>query len=94
MTSHELDILVKADIPAMQLHNAVLLWIMRCCIEGRSAGLLVGGAGFASEFMDKAHVCRASYGGIGSDLQGRMPLAYVHIVQVLIDLVRIKREVF
>jgi hypothetical protein len=94
MTPQELDILVEADIPAMQLHNVILLWIMRCCIEGRSADLLVGGAGFAAEFMEKAHVCRASYGGIGSELQGRMPLAYVHIVQVLIDLVRNQTQTF
>jgi hypothetical protein len=88
MTPLEREILIEADIPATQRHNAVLLWIMRCFIEGRSAGLFVGDAGFESEFLEKAHVCRASYGAIGDELQGRMPLAYAHIVQVLVDLVR------
>ena len=35
--------------------------------------------------MDKIHVARASYGAIGDELAGRMPLAYAHIVQVLVD---------
>jgi hypothetical protein len=35
--------------------------------------------------MEKFHVIRAQYGGIGDELQGRMPLAYAHIVQVLVD---------
>ena len=30
---------------------------------------------------------RAQYGAIGDELQGRMPLAYAHIVQVLLDVV-------
>jgi hypothetical protein len=30
-------------------------------------------------------VIRAQYGAIGDELQGRMPLAYAHIVQVLVD---------
>lgn len=38
-------------------------------------------------FLDKIHVIRACYGGIGDELQGRMPLAYAHIVQVLVDII-------
>jgi hypothetical protein len=30
---------------------------------------------------------RAQYGSIGDELQGRMPLAYAHIVQILVDLI-------
>lgn len=37
--------------------------------------------------MEKCHVIRAQYGAIGDELQGRMPLAYAHIVQVLLDVV-------
>jgi hypothetical protein len=36
---------------------------------------------------EKCHVIRAQYGAIGDELQGRMPLAYAHIVQVLLDVV-------
>ncbi|KAL7532202.1 hypothetical protein ACHAXR_004485, partial [Thalassiosira sp. AJA248-18] len=39
------------------------------------------------QFLEKCHVIRAQYGAIGDELQGRMPLAYAHIVQVLLDVV-------
>jgi hypothetical protein len=87
ITPAEREILITADIPATQRHNAVLLWIIRAFIEGHSAGHFVGHSGFEQQFVDKIHVCRASYGAIGDELQGRMPLAYAHIVQVLVDLV-------
>jgi len=38
-------------------------------------------------FLDKIHVIRAQYGAIGDELSGRMPFAYAHIVQVLVDVV-------
>jgi hypothetical protein len=87
MTPLEREVLVNAKLPATQRHNAVLLWILRTFIEGTKAGHFTGGAGFEQQFIEKAHVCRSAYGAIGDELQGRMPLAYAHIVQVLVDLV-------
>lgn len=87
LTQREREILIEADLPATQRHNAVLLWIVRAFVEGREAGHFQGGAGFEDQFMEKVHVCRASYGAIGDELHGRMPLAYAHIVQVLVDII-------
>ncbi len=87
MTPLERQVLVSSAIPATQRHNAILLWIVRAFIEGRQHGHLVGGAGFENEFLEKIHVTRASYGAIGDELQGRMPLAYAHLVQVLVDVI-------
>jgi predicted membrane chloride channel (bestrophin family) len=87
LTTQEREVLVDAEIPATQRHNALILWIIRAFIEGRQAGHIVGGAGFENQFMEKIHVIRAQYGGIGDELQGRMPLAYAHIVQVLVDVI-------
>lgn len=87
LTKQERRVLVDAEIPATQRHNAVLLWIMRAFVEGREAGHFAGGAGFEDQWLEKVHVCRAQYGGIGDELQGRMPLAYAHIVQVLVDII-------
>ena len=87
MTPQERQILIDAEIPATQRHNAVLLWIMRTFVEGREAGHFLGGAGFEEQWLEKIHVTRAQYGGIGDELQGRMPLAYAHIVQVLVDII-------
>jgi hypothetical protein len=63
MTAQEREILVDAEIPATQRHNAVLLWIMRVFVEGREAGHFLGGSGFEQQFLEKCHVTRASYGG-------------------------------
>ena len=87
LTAQERQVLVDAEIPATQRHNSLILWIMRIFIEARQAGHVVGGAGFENQFMEKIHVIRAQYGAIGDELQGRMPLAYAHIVQVLVDVV-------
>jgi Bestrophin, RFP-TM, chloride channel len=87
MTGREREVLVDAELPATQRHTAILLWIARVFVEGREAGHFLGGAGFESEFLEKIHVTRVQYGSIGDELQGRMPLAYAHIVQVLVDVV-------
>jgi Bestrophin, RFP-TM, chloride channel len=81
-SSNNFDIL-----PPTQRHNVVLLWMIRACIEGLAAGHLRGGAGLEQQLIEKVHWCRSAYGAIGGELQGRMPLAYAHIVQVLVDVV-------
>ena len=87
ITSKERQILSDAQLPVTQRHNAILLWIMRVFLEGRQAGYIEGGDGFEQQFLEKCHVIRAQYGAIGDELQGRMPLAYAHIVQVLVDVI-------
>ncbi|KAL7472106.1 hypothetical protein ACHAXS_012429 [Conticribra weissflogii] len=87
LTSKEREILTNAEVPATQRHNAVLVWLIRLFLEGRQTGVFEGGTGFEQQFMEKCHVIRAQYGAIGDELQGRMPLAYAHIVQVLVDVV-------
>lgn len=87
LTPTERKILLDAEVPATQRHNNMLLWIVRVFIEARAAGHIIGGSGFEQQFMEKVHVIRAQYGAIGDELQGRMPLAYAHIVQVLVDAV-------
>jgi hypothetical protein len=63
LTAGEREVLVDAELPATQRHNAVLLWITRAFVEGWEAGHYQGKAGFESELMEKIHVLRASYGG-------------------------------
>jgi len=87
LTNKEREILSEADVPATQRHNAVLVWLTRLFLEGTQTGVFEGGTGFEQQFMEKIHVIRAQYGAIGDELQGRMPLAYAHIVQVLLDVV-------
>lgn len=85
ITESERLILSDVQLPVTQRHNALLLWMMRLFVDARKAGHLDGDSGFEQQFLEKCHVIRAQYGSIGDELQGRMPLAYAHIVQVLVD---------
>ncbi|GMI61956.1 hypothetical protein ScalyP_jg805 [Parmales sp. scaly parma] len=87
ITKEEREALCNESVPATQRHNAVIMWIGRVFVEAKSAGHLLGGSGFEMAFLDKIHVIRAQYGAIGDELSGRMPFAYAHIVQVLVDVV-------
>ena len=82
ITAQEREVLVDAVIPPTQRHSVVLMWMIRLFVEGRASGHIQGGYGFESETMHKFHIIRSQYGAIGDELQGRMPLAYTHIVQV------------
>jgi hypothetical protein len=87
LTAQEREALVEANIPPTQRHSALLMWMIRLFVEGRASGHILGGHGFEQHTLDKFHIIRAQYGAIGDELQGRMPLAYTHIVQVLVDLI-------
>jgi len=87
ITEKERTILSDSQLPVTQRHNAILLWMIRLFIDSRKAGIFEGGDGFEMQFLDKCHVIRAQHGAIKEELQGRMPLAYVHIVQVLVDVI-------
>jgi len=87
MTPQEREVLVDAAIPATQRHSAILMWMVRLFVEGRASGHILGGDGFEQQTMEKFHVIRAQYGAIGDELQGRMPLAYAHVVQILVDVI-------
>jgi len=87
ITEAEKTILSDAQLPVTQRHGTLLLWMARLFVDARKAGHMEGGDGFEQQFLDKIHVTRAQYGAIGDELQGRMPLAYAHLVQVLIDVI-------
>eukprot|EP00980_Cylindrotheca_fusiformis_P024258 scaffold11680_cov142-Cylindrotheca_fusiformis.AAC.16 len=87
LTPQERESLVEANIPPTQRHSVLLMWMIRLFVEGRASGHILGGDGFEQHTLDKFHIIRAQYGAIGDELQGRMPLAYAHIVQVLVDVI-------
>lgn len=51
LTPKEREILIDAEIPATQRHNAVLVWLIRLFVEGRQTGVFEGGYGFEEQFM-------------------------------------------
>ena len=87
ITEDERQVLSEVQVPVTQRHNVMLLWIIRLFQDARRAGHIEGSDGFEQQFLEKCHVIRGQYGAIGDELAGRMPLAYAHIVQVLVDVI-------
>lgn len=86
LTNQEYQLLMAAtNIPATRKHNLVQMWMFRTVMDACRAGHLDGGWGFESHTMTKLQEIRAVSASMESILKGRMPFAYAHIVQVLID---------
>jgi len=81
------QVLVESSVAPTQRHNAVLLWTIKVFLIAREAGHIKGGAGMEQQFLETCHIIRAQYEAITGELQGRIPLAYAHIVQILVDVV-------
>lgn len=60
-------------------------YLKRYATEGFRDGVLVGGDGAERELIRKITDLRAEYFSIGDLCAGRMPLAYVQFVQILVD---------
>ena len=85
LTQTQLNTLMKLNLPNTQLHNAVLEWIVIQTQQAKRNGELVGGNGFEQVFLEKCCTLRGTYATIGDVVDGRMPLAYVHLVQLSVD---------
>ena len=86
LTDREHELLVdKLRLPETQRHNVVLEWIATRFVNAREAGLLSGGPGMEQMMLDKILLLRAVCASITDDAAARMPLAYVHLVQILVD---------
>ena len=71
--------------PAPGRWKVVCAWIMTRVAVARQQGLLIGGPGFEQTILANLCTMRGKMGTIADGPNDRMPLAYVHIVQVLVD---------
>ena len=85
MTSKQLDVLQNLDLPENQKHVACLEWMMIRTDEGIRDGTVISDAAHRQMLLGKMVELRGTYAVIGDRLDGRMPLAYTHMVQVLVD---------
>ncbi|KAH8069239.1 hypothetical protein JL721_6058 [Aureococcus anophagefferens] len=68
------------------LYAFILLeWVGQYAMAGLEAGTLRGGPGFEAELFKQLTQVRAELFSISDFAAGRMPLAYVQLVQVLVD---------
>lgn len=85
MTSKQLDVLLHLDMPENQRHNACLEWIMIRTDQGIQDGTLISDPAHRQMLLAKITELRSTYASISDKLAGRMPLAYTHMVQILVD---------
>jgi hypothetical protein len=86
MTYHEKEVLDRTtDVPRTSKHEIMLGWILWKCRHAKARKILQGDAGLEQVLLEKACALRGASGSVSAKMVGRMPLAYAHLVQVLVD---------
>jgi predicted membrane chloride channel (bestrophin family) len=65
--------------------HAANMWIMSKILQGMRDGVIPDDPGTKYLLMDKICTMRGTFAGVGDKLSGKIPLAYAHFVQVLVD---------
>jgi hypothetical protein len=87
LTPNERKYLIASKVTATSRHNEVLMWLFRTSLDATKAGHLDGGYGFEQNLLQRIQEIRAQGNYMSAVLVGRIPFAYIHIVQVLVDAV-------
>jgi len=85
MTTRQLQVLKKLDLPEDQKHSACLEWMMIRTERGIQDGTLISDPAHRQMLLAEIATLRLTYAKISDKLAGRMPLAYTHFVQILVD---------
>ncbi|KAL7533265.1 hypothetical protein ACHAWF_004443 [Thalassiosira exigua] len=85
MTENEMKALVATGLPPSQYPYVFLEWAGIRVIDGMEHGELRGGPGLEENLMRYFAQLRAEYFSIGDFAAGRMPMAYVQFMEVLVD---------
>ena len=90
LTQLEHDALLSLDErPPLQrrnsLYTCVLAWVTSDLAQGLREGVIRGGPGAELALLNALTAFRSACTAVPDDLAARMPLAYVHFVQILTD---------
>jgi len=85
MTQAQYDTLVDIPSNTCPPQHAALMWIMSRVLEGQKEGILPDDSGSRQMLLTKICDLRAWSAGIGDALDGKIPLAYAHFVQLIVD---------
>jgi hypothetical protein len=77
--------LLGSALPPSQYTYILLEWVGLHAMNGFKSGALSGDYGLEENLLRQICALRAEYFNIGDYAAGRMPVAYVHLLQVLID---------
>eukprot|EP00978_Attheya_sp_CCMP212_P002355 scaffold4850_cov50-Attheya_sp.AAC.6 len=85
LTKEERKVLLESGLPPSQYAYVLMEWVGLHAIGGIKDGTLIGDNGFEENLLRQFTSLRAEYFNIGDYAAGRMPLAYVQLVQILVD---------
>jgi predicted membrane chloride channel (bestrophin family) len=86
MTKQQLRILQNLDLPRKQRHNAPVEWMMARAGQGIADGTILDYKGATAKNLQSTMLAlRGTYASMDDETSTRMPLAYTHFVQVLVD---------
>jgi hypothetical protein len=85
LTKEEAEDLMNTELPPTQYAYILLVWVGLYCMDGMAKGILRGGNGFEENLLRQLTTLRATMFDIDDLRAGRMPLAYVQLVQVMVD---------
>eukprot|EP00536_Pseudo-nitzschia_multiseries_P011570 jgi/Psemu1/67953/estExt_Genemark1.C_4020016 len=86
LTHSEVETLLDSHLPPSQYTYMLMQWVAIYGTEGFRDGTLVGGDGAERELIRRVTDLRAEYFSIGDLCAGRMPIAYVQLIQILVDI--------
>lgn len=84
MSPKQLESLLRADVPSNQLFSGPLEWMMLRSNQAMDEGVLRSDD-VRSALLAEYISLRSAFTDVGNLLDGRMPLAYVQFVQILVD---------
>ncbi|KAL7510734.1 hypothetical protein ACHAXN_007618 [Cyclotella atomus] len=85
LTKGEREGLVACGLPPSQYAYVLLEWAGLRVMDGIEKGELRGGPGMTENFLRQISSLRGEYFNIGDYNAGRMPMAYVQVMEVLVD---------
>ncbi|CAJ1965805.1 unnamed protein product [Cylindrotheca closterium] len=76
----------QLGVPRDQKHYILLEWILFNCKEARRRRIVDGGGGMEQAILSKFCALRDCSAQMKAKISTRMPLPYIHLVQILLDL--------
>jgi hypothetical protein len=76
---------LQLGVPRNQKHIILLEWVLFKCREARNRNIIQGDSGLEHMLLEKVCALRSSCSQVSHKVNGRMPLAYAHFVQILVD---------
>mmetsp|Transcript_3862 Transcript_3862/g.8480 ORF Transcript_3862/g.8480 Transcript_3862/m.8480 type:complete len:576 (+) Transcript_3862:95-1822(+) len=84
MTQKECEILSSLK-PNVQPQHACLMWATSRILKGMKEGAVTDDHVLRDQIFERTTALQGVFSGIGGKLAGKMPLAYAHFVQILVD---------